>query len=149
MKKFLMMLLLLKEVFGINNGILKESTNNGKSYELGTGSHDVVVGIIDTGIDRDHPDLINNLLPGSKNFVSKGGYQGTESEETGNPDAFDDKDGHGSHVAGSIAGNGEMLGVAPNLGIKAYRVFGKSSAETAWVVSAIILPLMTMLMLFE
>ncbi|WP_053361168.1 S8 family serine peptidase [Bacillus sp. FJAT-27251] len=117
---------------------IKRITNNGKSYELGTGSHDVVVGIIDTGIDRDHPDLAGNLLPGSKNFVPKGGFQGTEPTETGNLDAFDDKHGHGSHVAGLIAGNGAMLGVAPDTGIRAYRVFGESSAESAWIFEAMI-----------
>jgi len=117
---------------------IKRITNNGESYKLGTGSHDVVVGIIDTGIDRDHPDLVGNLLPGSKNFVPAGGFQGTEPSETGNPTAFDDRQGHGSHVAGSIAGNGAMLGVAPDTGIRSYRVFGTSSAESGWIYAAMI-----------
>lgn len=117
---------------------IQRITNNGESYKLGTGSHDVVVGIVDTGIDRDHPDLVKNLMPGSKNFVPAGGFQGTELYESGNPNAFDDLHGHGSHVAGSIAGNGAMLGVAPDTGIRAYRVFGTSSAETSWIVDAMI-----------
>jgi subtilisin family serine protease len=117
---------------------IQRITQNGESYKLGTGSHQVVVGIIDTGIDRDHPDLVKNLLPGSKNFVPAGGYLGTEPYESGNPDAFDDIHGHGSHVAGSIAGNGAMLGVAPDAGIRAYRVIGGSSAESAWIFAAII-----------
>lgn len=117
---------------------IQRITNNGASFELGTGSHDVVVGIIDTGIDRDHPDLAGNLLPGSKNFVPAGGFQGTEPAETGDLAAFDDRHGHGSHVAGSIAGNGAMLGVAPDTGIRAYRVFGTSSAESAWIYDAMI-----------
>ncbi|MDD3653575.1 MAG: S8 family serine peptidase [Desulfotomaculaceae bacterium] len=113
-------------------------TKNGASYHLGTGSNDVVVGIIDSGIDRDHPDLVKNLLPGSKNFVPAGGYRNTEPQETGNVNEFDDKTGHGSHIAGTIAANGKMLGVAPDTGIRAYRVFGQSSAETGWVAAAII-----------
>ncbi|MEH7386014.1 S8 family serine peptidase [Bacillus sp. JJ1521] len=117
---------------------IQRITNNGESYKLGTGSHDVVVGIIDTGIDRDHRDLVKNLLPGSKNFVPAGGFQGTEPAETGNPNAFDDRHGHGSHVAGSIAGNGAMLGVAPDTGVRAYRVFGTGSAESAWIYDAMI-----------
>ncbi|TAH63092.1 MAG: peptidase S8 [Gottschalkiaceae bacterium] len=117
---------------------IKRITENGNSYEFGTGSHDVAVAIIDTGIDRDHPDLVNNILPGSKNFVPSGGFRGTEPGETGNPNAFDDKHGHGSHVAGSIAANGYMVGVAPNTGIRAYRVFGTSSAESAWIINAMI-----------
>lgn len=117
---------------------IQRITNNGESYKLGTGSHDVVVGIIDTGIDRDHPDLVKNLLPGSKNFVPSGGYQGKEPYENGDQNAFDDIHGHGSHVAGSIAANGAMLGVAPDTGIRAYRVFGASSAESAWIYAAMI-----------
>ncbi|WP_409303453.1 S8 family peptidase [Peribacillus sp. SCS-155] len=117
---------------------IKRITNNGESYKLGTGSHDVVVGIIDTGIDRDHPDLVKNLLPGSKNFVPPGGFRDTEANETGDPNKFDDVHGHGSHVAGSIAGKGAMLGVAPDTGIRSYRVFGTSSAESAWIFEAMI-----------
>lgn len=113
-------------------------TQGGMSYELGTGSHNVVVGIIDTGIDRDHPDLVQNLLPGSKNFVPAGGFRGTEPEETGDPNAFDDRDGHGSHVAGSIAANGYLVGVAPNVGIRSYRVFGTSFTESGWIINAVI-----------
>ncbi|HBZ08864.1 MAG TPA: peptidase S8 [Bacillus bacterium] len=117
---------------------IRRITNNGESYKLGTGSHDVIVGIVDTGIDRDHPDLVKNLMPGSKNFVPPGGYQGEEPYENGDPNAFDDLHGHGSHVAGSIAANGGMLGVAPDTGIRAYRVFGTSAAETSWIVSAMV-----------
>ncbi len=117
---------------------IKRVTENGTSYNLGTGSHNVVVGIIDSGIDPDHPDLVANLLPGSKNFVPAGGFQNTEPNETGNIDEFDDKMGHGSHIAGTIAAHGKMLGVAPDTGIRAYRVFGESYAETAWITDAIV-----------
>lgn len=117
---------------------IQRITENGKSYELGTGSHDVVVGIIDTGIDRDHPDLVANLMPGSKNFVPAGGLYGLEPNETGDINAFDDLKGHGSHVAGSIAANGALLGVAPDIGIRAYRVFGTSSAQSSWILNAMI-----------
>lgn len=117
---------------------IKRVTENGTSYNLGTGSHNVVVGIIDSGIDPDHPDLVANLLPGSKNFVPAGGFWNTEPYETGNIDEFDDRMGHGSHIAGTIAAHGEMLGVAPDTGIRAYRVFGESFAETAWITAAIV-----------
>lgn len=117
---------------------IKRVTENGTSYSLGTGSHDIVVGIVDSGIDRDHSDLKANLLPGSKNFVPAGGFNGEESGETGAINAFDDKMGHGSHIAGTIAANGRMQGIAPDVGIRAYRIFGESSAETSWVAAAII-----------
>ncbi|MGE5653451.1 MAG: S8 family peptidase [Bacillota bacterium] len=116
---------------------IKRVTQDGASYELGKGSRDVVVGILDTGINAQHVDLKNNLLSGSKNFVPAGYGAG----ESGDPSAYQDRHGHGSHVAGSIAGNGNMLGVAPNAGIRAYRVLnangsGPSSAILQGIVAA-------------
>ncbi|CAI8901985.1 MULTISPECIES: S8 family peptidase [Bacillus] len=113
-------------------------TNNGASYNVFQGSTNVTVGIIDSGIFSDHPDLKNSLLPGSKNLVPKGGLNGTESSETGDINQIDDILGHGTSVAGQITANGLMKGAAPGVGIKAYRVFGSKSAETIWVIKAII-----------
>lgn len=62
----------------------------------------VKIAVIDTGVDLDHPDLKENLLPGM-NFVNK--------KKPPHDDA-----GHGTHVAGIIcAMNNEigMVGVAP------------------------------------
>ncbi|MDB4866114.1 MAG: in-like serine protease [Cohnella sp.] len=117
---------------------IKEVTHDRASYSLGTGSHKTVVGIIDTGIDPAHPAVKANLLPGSMNFVPAGGFGGEEPSETGDPNAIKDLHGHGTHVAGTIAGNGRIQGVAPNIGFRSYRVFGTSSAETSWIVKAII-----------
>lgn len=117
---------------------IKRVTQNGESYDLGTGSHDVVIGIIDTGIDKDHPDLVKNLVAGSKNFVPEGGFLNNEPYEEGRLRDFDDRDGHGSYMAGAIAGNGKIMGVAPNVGVRAYRVIGKMKAESAWIFKAII-----------
>jgi len=122
---------------------IQRVTNNGKSYELETGGsvrsngevrHKAVVGIIDSGIDPDHPDLRANLL-GGVNFVPAG----IDGSETGDPDDIVDRDGHGTHVAGAIAGNGKIKGVGPDLGIRAYRVFPEGQgAATSWIVAAIL-----------
>ncbi|TFB24491.1 peptidase S8 [Filobacillus milosensis] len=118
---------------------IQRITENGASYAEHTGSHDTVVAVIDTGINPTHQDLAPNLMPGSKNFVPPGGFRGTEPSETGDPGNYVDLHGHGSHVSGSIAGAGNgMLGVAPDLGLRAYRVFGTSSAESAWIYNAMI-----------
>lgn len=101
---------------------IKQMTSNGASWNLlgGTGKSvdgkDIVVAVVDTGIDYTHPDVKNNYAYG-KSFVP--GY----------PDAFD-QNGHGTHVAGSIAGNGRILGVGPDLKVAAYRVFGPTGGAT-------------------
>ena len=76
-------------------------------------SNDVVVAIIDTGVDLDHPDLQANIVPG-KTFVS-----GTSTPND------DHVDGHGSHVAGIVAGvgnNDNIIGVAPHAKIMPVKV---------------------------
>jgi len=57
----------------------------------------VKVGIIDTGIDVEHPDLIGNI---------KGGYNATSKKKS-----YDDDNGHGTHVAGIIAAVDNDIGV--------------------------------------
>ncbi|MFC5468064.1 S8 family serine peptidase [Cohnella suwonensis] len=122
---------------------MQRLTRNGDSYSLesggsvngdGTVNHKAVVGVIDSGIDANHPDLKANFL-GGMNFVPAG----VDSTETGDPLDVLDRGGHGTHVAGSIAANGKVKGVGPNLGIRAYRVFPESgSAPTSWIVAAIL-----------
>ncbi|MGG1675239.1 S8 family peptidase [Neobacillus sp. NRS-1170] len=119
---------------------IKRVTHNGASFSVSKGNHDVVVGIIDSGVDTQHPDLQANFL-GGKNFVPAfdNGIGQDDPNETGDPNDFEDRLGHGTHVAGTIAGNGRILGVAPETGYKVYRVFGANgSASTSTVANAII-----------
>jgi len=117
---------------------MQEVTENGKSYDIYSGSKNVTVGIIDSGITPFHPDLKSNIVAGSKNLVPKNGFRGTEPSEIGDPSEIKDLTGHGTHVAGQIAANGFMKGIAPEIGIKSYRVFGSGSADTIWVIKAIV-----------
>ncbi len=68
----------------------------------------VVVAVIDSGVDGSHPDLIGALVPGFNARTDRG--------DTSSPDT--DPDGHGTHVAGTIAarqGNGiGIAGLAPD-----------------------------------
>jgi lantibiotic leader peptide-processing serine protease len=113
---------------------MQRVTNNGKSYEIETGGyvndegetvHKAVVGVIDTGIDPTHPDLQKNLL-GGRNLVPAG----MDQTETGDPNDIVDRNGHGTHVSGIIAANGNVKGVGPDLGIRTYRVFYSDQALT-------------------
>lgn len=64
-------------------------TNRG--WQLSKGSNDVIVGIVDTGVDLKHPDLQGRLLKG---------YNVIEPDKEPSDDV-----GHGTHVAGIISAN--------------------------------------------
>lgn len=115
---------------------IKRVTNNGKSFNICTGNHDVVIGVVDSGIKRDHPDLEKNFM-GGENFVPKS-FNGDETE-VGDLDDINDRLGHGTYVAGNIAANGRIKGVAPNIGFKSYRVFDSNGNTNATIVSSAII----------
>ncbi len=80
---------------------------------MGYSGKGVAVAVIDTGIDFAHPDLHgfseDGKVIGGHNFVS-------ESEPPG------DRNGHGTQVAGIIAANGNVTGIAPDSKILSYKV---------------------------
>ncbi|MFI0416835.1 S8 family peptidase [Spongiactinospora sp. 9N601] len=97
-----------------------------RSYAAAPGDKRVLVGVIDTGVDGSHPDIAPNFDRGlSRNFVTdqpkdpKGETLDGPCEHPGCKDPADvDDDGHGTHVAGTIASpvNGlGVAGVAPNV----------------------------------
>ena len=80
-------------------------------WALGFRGQGVKVGIVDTGIDPNHPDLAGRVVA-KTSFV---GGDGT------------DDNGHGTHVAGIVAGNGQASGgkyrgVAPEASLYAAKV---------------------------
>jgi minor extracellular serine protease Vpr len=93
----------------------KSSRYVGVEYprELGFNGDGIKVAVIDTGVDYNHPDLFGF---GADDKVI-GGYDFIE-----NDDSPLDTNGHGTEVAGIIAANGNLKGVAPNAKILAYRV---------------------------
>ena len=93
------------------------------SYGKQQGSHDVRVGIIDTGVDASHPDIAPNFDSGlSRNFTvddpTIDGPCADEPDKSCNDPATVDEAGHGTHVAGTIGAplNGiGTSGVAPKV----------------------------------
>lgn len=87
----------------------------------GTG---VKVAIIDTGIDKDHPDLQPNIK-GGVNFVAKPWWANPD------PEAWDDDNGHGSHVAGTVAAVDNeigVIGVAPEAWLYGVKVLDRTGS---------------------
>ncbi|AEB22921.1 MULTISPECIES: S8 family peptidase [Bacillus] len=105
---------------------IKQVTNDYRSYQINKGSHNTKVGIIDSGIDFNHPDLKKNIVDTGESFVPV-------------EDNTQDFYGHGTSVAGIIAANGDVKGVGPNLGLVPYKVFDKDGkSKRSWVISAIV-----------
>lgn len=86
-------------------------------YARGSG---IVVAVIDTGVDYTHPDLGGGFGP---SYKVVGGYDFCNHDS----DPMDDN-GHGTHVAGIIAANGILRGVAPEASILAYKVLGSDGS---------------------
>jgi hypothetical protein len=88
-----------------------------------------VAWIIDTGIDLDHPDL-NVDVSRSRTFVSSG-------RDSKDPD---DKDGHGTHVAGTIAAIDNsigVVGVAAGATVISVKVLGPAGGTLSDVLAGI------------
>jgi subtilisin family serine protease len=98
------------------------ATANG-SYDEQRGNRRVLVGVIDTGVDGNHPDLVDNFdAELSRNFTTDiplvDGPCEAEPDQSCEDAADVDENQHGTHVAGTIAAglNGiGIAGVAPNV----------------------------------
>jgi len=106
--------------------------------ELGYTGAGIKVGVIDSGIDYNHPDLGGCFGPDCRvaygwDFV---GDNFTGPEVPVPDDDPMDYRGHGTHVAGIIGANGGVIGVAPEVTFGAYKVFGAAGYTTADIILA-------------
>jgi thermitase len=118
-------------------------TDSNKAWERHKvlGSRDIVVAVIDTGIDVNHPDLKDNLW---KNLKELNGKPGVDDDENGYTDDFfgwnfvgdnnklEDNHGHGTHIAGiigAVGGNGiGISGVAPRVSLMTLKYYDPKAA---------------------
>jgi len=89
-----------------------------------SGGEGVSVAILDTGIARDHHDL-RNRISSCKDFTNR--------RQSIVEDSCNDKNGHGTHVAGIVAADSGddrkgILGIAPKSNLYVYRVCGTNGS---------------------
>lgn len=120
-------------------------------WDLGYKGKGIKVGVIDTGIDYTHPNLID-AYKGGYDFVDNDDdpYEATPLDWENDPQNRPPVNAngrtfwtdHGTHVAGTIAarpaGEFGVVGIAPEAEIYAYRVLGPyGSGYSSWVLGGI------------
>ena len=158
----------LAKLWGLHNtgqevnkttGVAGADINAPEAWELTTGSPSVVVAVVDTGIQYDHPDLAPNMWhnPGE----SGAGKETNGLDDDGNgyvddwrgwdwvdaqenvPGSGDndprDQQGHGTHVAGTIGANGNdgvgVVGVNWDVSLMPLRVLDAGGGGEFWMVA--------------
>ena len=113
------------ELWGMNNtgqtgGTADADIDAPEAWDISTGDSSIVVGVIDTGVNYNHPDLVDNawINPGeiAGNGVDDDGNGWVDDVHginaiVGDGDPDDDHD-HGSHCSGTIGATGNN-----NLGV--------------------------------
>ena len=161
MEKGLLILPCLYVFFWASHGLTEKNKAKTLSYQMSWGhktahgvhasralklkkrpcaNSDVVVAVIDTGIDRYHPDLKGSLwvnkkeIPGNKRDDDGNGFvddvNGWDfARKTGQ---LNDTNGHGTHIAGIIAASGKKnhayLGVCPGAKIMSLRYYNQTAS---------------------
>lgn len=142
----------LGELWGlINDGKLNGRTGLDvgaeRAWDITTGSDQIVVAVIDTGIDYTHPDLQGNIWVNEREL---NGLPGVDDDGNGYVDdiyGYDfvnndgdpmDDHGHGTHCSGTIGARGNdghgIVGVAWNvklMGLKFLSASGSGTLEDA------------------
>jgi len=99
-----------------------------ETWDLGYNGSGVVVGIFDTGVDVDHPDLTSKYRGGNNSWFDPHG------EHTTPVDAAGSYTGHGTGIAGIILGGNaseKYIGVAPGAKWIAARIWNDNGEDAS------------------
>ena len=115
-----------KKLWGLSNigqsvngiiGTIGADINAKKAWDITKGISEVIIAVIDTGADLDHPDLTDNILERGNedwDFADNDDVPEDESNKT-----------HGTHVSGTVGGVDNsigVIGVAPRCKIMPLRI---------------------------
>ncbi|XRG80483.1 S8 family serine peptidase [Rossellomorea sp. GAMAL-10_SWC] len=138
-----------------SKGIKDIDINAPESWkQYGSNLSEVLVGVIDTGVDINHPDLKNKIWVNEKELHGKKGVDDDGNGYVDDINGWDfyhhdntvydalDGDEHGTHVSGTIAAeltkdNKGIVGVAPNVKIVPLKFIGPDGGTTADAIEAI------------
>jgi len=144
----------LHDLWGMNNegqtgGTEDKDIDAPEAWDLNTGSKDILVGIIDTGIDRNHEDLKSNMWSNPNEIAGNG------KDDDGNGYIDDiygwdfynndnnphDDDSHGTHCAGTIGGVGNngkgVAGVCWNISMVGIKFLGNDGGYLSDAIKSI------------
>ena len=132
---------------GQTGGVVDADIDAVEAWDTFTGTSGSIVVVIDTGIDYNHPDLVDNI------WSNPGEIAGNGIDDDGNGRVDDvngydfsdgdadimDADGHGTHVSGTIGATGNntegVVGVNWDVSLLGAKIF--PSAFTATVAGAV------------
>lgn len=148
----------INSIYGTSDADI-DSPETWDTFTGPAGSDNVVVAVIDSGVDYNHPDLINNLAynageTGTDSYGNDKKTNGIDDDGNGLPDDWlgwnfigmnnnvADDTGHGTHCAGIIGavGNNEIgvTGVNWNVKVLPVKAFNnQGGATTYWIMQAL------------
>ncbi|WP_293147440.1 S8 family serine peptidase [Microcoleus sp. bin48.metabat.b7b8b9.023] len=143
------------QLWGLNNtgqsgGTADADIDAPEAWDIQKGNPNLVIGVIDTGVDYNHPDLVGNIWTNPGEIAGDGidnDNNGYIDDTRGWDFAYNDNNpmdvqGHGTHVSGTIAGKGNnsvgVTGVAWNAKIMPLKFLNDSgSGDTSNAILAI------------